>query len=252
MPSVPGQPQAEKYLSLWLSRKIDQPIILYGPEGTGKRTSVLSIVREAFCGKPSPCLCFQCHHLKAGSHPDYQSLQGDCPIDDLQEVLSGVYQPPQVADYRVLFLDRSEALRGASANALLKKLEEPPEHWRVILSATSLRQVIPALRGRCIPVPFLPKPECQASPNKQKALALLDAVLIRDVPLALSLAQEAIDKSWVSEVTPALVTLLMDPSKVHATTVYRELLASIREVQQVPLGAQAISFKAAILAAVLR
>jgi len=285
-----GQPRAPPYLRAWALGSLVRPLLLYGPEGVGKRSATFFATQEAFCGKAPPCACFHCQTLAVMSHPDVTYLPPETKVEDVREALAMAHTPPGYAPFRLLVIDGAEGLHGASANALLKRVEEPPDDWRVVLLATCKKRVIPALQGRCIPVPFLPlsvdtlstllapleksTPRVkeiaaqaggsmatairlwkEASQGHKQALALLEAVSKGDVSLTLALAQDAQEKGWVSQLTYALRDLLMVPSKVHVGSrsqeQWRALLVSVSRLSTLPETSRGVGLKAALLDAML-
>jgi len=130
-----------------------------GPPGLGRRTLALRFARALNCPQPAapgqPCgVCRDCKQIEAMQHPDLSIVQaetegGTLKVDQVREVRRALTLKPYQAKYRVaLFLRFQEASEGA-ANALLKTLEEAPEHAILILTADNPEQLLPTITSRC-------------------------------------------------------------------------------------------------------
>lgn len=91
---------------------------------------------------------------RAGTHPDYFFVEPleetkTIKIDQIRELTTSLSQKPQHAEYQVVVLALAEQMNLAAANALLKTLEEPAEHVKIILITEQLSRVLPTLRSRC-------------------------------------------------------------------------------------------------------
>ena len=130
-----------------------------GPPGLGRRTLALRFAQALNCPQPTepgqPCgSCRDCKQIENMLHPDLAVVQaefegGTLKVDRIREVRRTLTLKPYQSKYRVaLFLRFQEASEGA-ANALLKTLEEAPEHAILILTADNPEQLLPTITSRC-------------------------------------------------------------------------------------------------------
>ena len=130
-----------------------------GPPGLGRRTLALRFAQALNCTQPTepgqPCgVCRDCKQIENMQHPDLSIVQaetegGTLKVDQVREVRRALVLKPYQAKYRVaLFLRFQEASEGA-ANALLKTLEEAPEHAILILTVDNPEQLLPTITSRC-------------------------------------------------------------------------------------------------------
>ncbi len=133
--------------------------LLSGPPGLGRRTLALRFAQALNCPQPTApgefCgVCRDCKQIETMQHPDLSIVQaeaegGTLKVDQVREVRRALALKPYQSKYRVaLFLRFQEASEGA-ANALLKTLEEAPEHAILILTADSSEQLLPTITSRC-------------------------------------------------------------------------------------------------------
>lgn len=130
-----------------------------GPPGLGRRTLALRFAQALNCPQPLdagvPCgTCRDCRQIEAMQHPDLAIIQaetegGTLKVDQVREVRRTLTLKPYQSKYRVaIFLRFQEASEGA-ANALLKTLEEAPQHAVLILTADTPEQLLPTITSRC-------------------------------------------------------------------------------------------------------
>lgn len=162
--AVREQPQAVRFLTRVRQGALTSPLLLVGPEGTGRRFAIRNLTQELFCSGTGAedCPCFDCHQLKQGAHPDYLELAAgdkDIGVDAVRDIIDAAYSSPSMAPCRVFLVDGADRMTMAAANAFLKTLEEPPRTTRFFLLAETASQVIPTIRSRCGLVVFRPMPE---------------------------------------------------------------------------------------------
>lgn len=180
--AVLEQPQAVRFLDRVREGALTTPLLLAGPEGTGRKFAVRNLTLEMFCtgDKTEGCSCYDCFQLKQGAHPDFVELaagEKDIGVDVARGIIDQAFTSPSLAPCRVFLIDGADRMTTAAANALLKTLEEPPRTARFFLLAESPAQVIPTIRSRCGLVSFHPLPEpyvlsklLQFEPDSTKAL----------------------------------------------------------------------------------
>lgn len=130
-----------------------------GPSGIGRRTLALRFAQSLNCLKspvPSqPCRkCPTCKRIEQMQHPDLIVVQSEhegetLRIDQVRELQHTLSLAPYEARYRIALILRFEEAHSSAANAMLKTLEEPPEHAIVILTANSAENLLPTIASRC-------------------------------------------------------------------------------------------------------
>jgi DNA polymerase-3 subunit delta' len=133
--------------------------LLTGPSGIGRRTLALRFAQSLNCPKPlhpgQACrTCSTCKRIEEMHHPDLVIVEAEHEgeiikieqVRDLQHTLS---LSPYEARYRVALIRRFEEAHSSAANAMLKTLEEPPEHVLVILTANNAENLLPTIVSRC-------------------------------------------------------------------------------------------------------
>jgi DNA polymerase-3 subunit gamma/tau len=134
--------------------------MLTGIRGTGKTTTARIIARalnyKGPDGTSGPTTgptddCEICKAIAADRHPDVMEMDAASRtgVDDIREILDGVRYAPTSARYKVYIIDEVHMLSKAAFNALLKTLEEPPEHVIFIFATTEIRKVPVTVLSRC-------------------------------------------------------------------------------------------------------
>lgn len=130
-------------------------LLLEGPEGSGRRTFAQEIAAALFCrGEHKPCgSCNQCRKVLEQNHPDVEYYGGDGSrrsfhIDTIRQLRQNAWLLPGEAPCRVCVLCGAENMTDQAQNALLKILEEPPEHTVFILTAENRAMLLPTILSR--------------------------------------------------------------------------------------------------------
>ncbi|MHC4716487.1 MAG: DNA polymerase III subunit [Planctomycetota bacterium] len=170
--------------------------VFAGPEGVGRRTTAVEFARLLLCERPvehanagrlaelpgtsrltQACgQCLSCKTISAGTHPDlhmvYRQLarfhedakvrgrvMQDLGIDVIRQFLiAPAYRASSTGRGKVFIVREAELMSDAAQNALLKTLEEPPEGVTIIMTCTSVVELLPTTRSRCQPIRFGPLP----------------------------------------------------------------------------------------------
>jgi len=140
--------------------RIAHAFVLTGVRGIGKTTTARLIARALNCvgadgaGGPTidPCgVCDHCVAIAEDRHVDVLEMDAASRtgVDDMRELIEGVRYRPVSARYKVYIIDEVHMLSKAAFNALLKTLEEPPEHVKFVFATTEIRRVPVTVLSRC-------------------------------------------------------------------------------------------------------
>ena len=152
------------------SGRIAHAYLFYGPRGCGKTTTARLLAKALNCtgngnNKPtaSPCgECPQCREIAASGDMDVLELDAasNTQVDKVREVIIDTVALACGRDrYKVFILDEVHMLSDSSFNALLKTIEEPPDHVVFILATTELNKVPITIASRCQTFRFKPLTE---------------------------------------------------------------------------------------------
>ena len=154
---VVGQEHVEKTLINAISEgAVAHAYLFCGPRGTGKTTSARLLAKALLCesaqnGQPDGT-CPQCLEIAQGIHPDVFELDAASRtgVDNVREEIIGrVGFAPTRGRFKVYIIDEVHMLSTAAFNALLKTLEEPPEHVVFVLCTTDPHKVPETIQSRC-------------------------------------------------------------------------------------------------------
>lgn len=126
-----------------------------GPRGTGKTTTARLIAKAVNCQAPvgeRPCnACEICHAVNEGRLMDLIEIDAasHTGVDNVRDILEKVNFRPTQARYKVYVIDEVHMLSTAAFNALLKTLEEPPEHVIFVLATTEVHKIPATVLSRC-------------------------------------------------------------------------------------------------------
>jgi len=129
--------------------------LLCGIRGVGKTTIARLMAMAVNCEQSDqgePCgQCSACRGIAEGSNLDVQEMDAasHTGVDDVREILDGVRYPPVTLKRKIYIIDEAHMLSKSAFNALLKTLEEPPEHVMFILATTESDKLPVTVRSRC-------------------------------------------------------------------------------------------------------
>ena len=160
---VVGQEHVTTPLSAALdSGRINHAYLFSGPRGCGKTSSARIMARSLNCvdGPTStPCgKCPSCVSLAPGGPGNLDVTELDAAshrgVDDMRDLRDRAFYAPADSRYRVFIIDEAHMITNEGFNALLKIVEEPPEHLIFIFATTEPDKVIPTIRSRTHHYPF--------------------------------------------------------------------------------------------------
>lgn len=140
--------------------RVAQAFMLTGVRGVGKTTTARIIAKALNCIGPDgsggataqPCgVCDNCVAIAADRHVDVMEMDAASRtgVEGIRELIDSVPYRPVQARFKVYILDEVHMLSTAAFNALLKTLEEPPEHVKFIFATTEIRKVPVTVLSRC-------------------------------------------------------------------------------------------------------
>ncbi len=135
--------------------RIAHAYLFCGSRGTGKTSTAKILARAVNCLNPregDPCgECECCRRILQGESMDIQEIDAasNNGVDQVRELRDSVQYPPQFGSYKVYIIDEVHMLSTAAFNALLKTLEEPPEHVVFILATTEPQKLPATILSRC-------------------------------------------------------------------------------------------------------
>lgn len=164
--SLFGHQEAKRtFLKTFHSPRFPHGWIIGGPCGIGKATFAFHMARYILSGRQDGNTLFTekeplQRRIMAQSHGDLQSLGGDetpeISIDAIRKAGRFLTQTPAEGGWRVLIIDGADKLNRHAANALLKRLEEPPPQTAFFLITSLLDRLLPTIRSRCQILPLKP------------------------------------------------------------------------------------------------
>ncbi|MGH3568091.1 MAG: DNA polymerase III subunit gamma/tau, partial [Pseudonocardia sp.] len=160
---VVGQEHVTGPLSTALAAgRINHAYLFSGPRGCGKTSSARILARSLNCElgpTPDPCsACPSCVALGPGGPGNIDVTELDAAshggVDDTRELRDRAFFAPAESRYRVFVIDEAHMITTQGFNALLKIVEEPPEHVVFVFATTEPDKVLPTIRSRTHHYPF--------------------------------------------------------------------------------------------------
>ena len=138
------------------NNRMHHAYLLSGPRGCGKTSTARILARSLNCEQgptPDPCgVCESCIDLSATGSGSIDVIELDAAshggVDDTRDLRERAMFGPAKSRYKVYIIDEAHMISTAGFNALLKLVEEPPEHVRFIFATTEADKVLPTIRSR--------------------------------------------------------------------------------------------------------
>lgn len=142
-------------------QRMPQALLLMGPRHVKVTDFSKRLAWELLCQSTDPLCgqCAACHLLQAGNHPDLVTIFPDpkgglIKIDQIRALQEEVYLTPKCGERRIILIDPADKMNEASANALLKILEEPPPAVNFILVVEQFGTLPATIMSRCSQMVF--------------------------------------------------------------------------------------------------
>lgn len=144
------------------NNRVNHAYLFSGPRGCGKTTSARILARCLNCEQgptPTPCgECLSCVDLARGGPGSIDVIEIDAAshggVDDARDLREKAFFAPVNSRYKIYIIDEAHMVTSAGFNALLKVVEEPPEHLKFIFATTEPDKVIGTIRSRTHHYPF--------------------------------------------------------------------------------------------------
>ena len=144
-------------------QRLAHAYLFHGEDAIGKRTTALCFAQALLCeyGPTEDALdacgaCRSCHHINVRTHPDYFVIEPDrelatpqIKIEQIREIEQQIIYRPLVGDRKICIIDDADRMTIGAANALLKTLEEPPDHSLFLLISSRPASLPATIRSRC-------------------------------------------------------------------------------------------------------
>jgi DNA polymerase-3 subunit gamma/tau len=160
---VVGQEHVTTPLRRALTRgRVHHAYLFSGPRGCGKTSSARILARSLNCEQgptDEPCgVCASCVDLAPNGPGTMDVIELDAAthglVDDARDLRERAFFAPAAARFKIYIIDEAHQLGPGAANALLKIIEEPPEHVKFVFATTAPDKILPTIRSRTHHYPF--------------------------------------------------------------------------------------------------
>ena len=153
--AVVGQEHVKEVLKNAIRQdRLAHAYLFSGPRGVGKTTLARILAMASGCqapGEERPCgVCEHCRLVQAGQHPDVLEIDAasNNSVEDVRELKERILLAPVRAPKKVIILDEAHMMSKSAFNALLKTLEEPPEHVLFVFATTEPERMPATIKSR--------------------------------------------------------------------------------------------------------
>jgi DNA polymerase III subunit gamma/tau len=140
--------------------RVHHAYLFTGARGVGKTSAARILAKALNCANgpaENPCNeCENCREITRGTHPDVMEIDGASHnrVDDIRDLIETVRYMPSKGKYRIYVIDEVHMVTTQAFNALLKTLEEPPEHVLFIFATTDPQKIPDTVLSRCLRYDF--------------------------------------------------------------------------------------------------
>ncbi len=164
----------DRLITLFKNRRVGHAYMFDGENGTGKEAMAIFFAKLLLCQNPSndvPCeTCKSCLRVSSGNHPNVTIIRPDGQTikkEQMDAFLVEMSKKGYEQGRKIYIIAQTEKMNTASANTLLKYLEEPDGNVTAILLTDSYQAILPTIQSRCQRILFSP-------PSRETAVAMLE------------------------------------------------------------------------------
>jgi hypothetical protein len=166
--SLAGRPAVRQYLTEYIGKPPYNPILLTGPEGSGKEYIADLLIRHILCegDKTETCTCQICQNREQHILR-YRLEKNSWGVADIRTLVESIKNYPVGISVRPIIFNNAEAITSEGCDAFLKAVEENKDYNIFIFLSESKRKVVPALASRCFPIyiPWIEGGEMLGNPS---------------------------------------------------------------------------------------